>query len=327
MKYFNQYYFSEADQRRAHATTPSVYDTRHAIKLIEKTFLNNLNQALQHTAQDEKIGVLLSGGVDSSLLVAMLRALTDKEIICFTAMTEDTDTDVLSSKRIAHVFKTKWVKCILKKSDLDSQLARLVPGSKGGLYGTAADMALDICLSKCREYGVTTLWAGNGLDMYFGGGLEPARFKADAPEPFHRSYWKFSFDLLRNRFFEQDGIHLNTLAGCYGVQVMMPFENLDSIITARSIDANLFFQYGEDKYPVRLLAHRYGVPLREARRQKEPLQSSSGIFGLLREYMYETLPDLTNDAVNFRMTKKYFAQNPNTDLQIFLSLLNAIAQH
>lgn len=104
---------------------------------------------------------------------------------------------------------------------------------------------------------------------------------------------------------------------------MMPFENLDTILTARSIRADLLFLHDEDKYPIRLLAREWGVPLHEARRHKDPLQHSSGIFDFLRNYMYETLPKLTYDSVNFDLTEDYFKNNPNTDLQLFLELLTA----
>ncbi len=322
MKYFSEYYFSAEDQHHARHTSPSATTTREAVSLIEASFQRSLAAALQGTTSN-KIGVLLSGGVDSSLLAAMLRRLTDKEIVCFTAMTETTDPDVLPSKELSQALGVKWVKCRLTKKALDVRLKQLLPITKGGLYGTAYGLAMEICMDSCAQEGIDNLWTGNGLDMCFGGGLDPSIFKATAADEFHQLFWKYSFNLLKEFFYNHDYNEVERMAADYKVKVVMPFDNLDTIVCARSIPAELFFRYHQDKYPVRLLAHRYGVPLHLARRPKDPLQHSSGVFELLREYMYEMLPDITYDAVNFKLNQRYFRENPNTDIQIFLTLLAA----
>jgi asparagine synthase (glutamine-hydrolysing) len=322
MQHFNQYYFSKEDQHMARQTQPDFANVEQAVMAIGDCFRNNIGQAVrQIRTKDKRIGVLLSGGVDSSLLLAMLRQHTDADIVCFTALAENDDPDVLPSKEIAHAFKAKWVKCRIKKHDLPEQLPPLLKLSYGGLYDTAGNLALDSCMRYCQAEGITNLWTGNGLDMMFGGGVDPTRFDDKDQETFHNQFWDFVFDLLTNRFYKQTGDEIDTLASRYGVKIIMPFENLDSIICARRISANMLFQKDEDKYPVRVLAHRYGVPLHLARRQKDPLQHSSGMFDVLREYMYDTLPKIVHDAVNFKLTPSYFASNPDTDLQVFLTLL------
>ena len=322
MKFFKQYYFSEDDQRQAHHTLPSITTVRPAVNLIQDSFVRSIKNALKENETDKTIGVLMSGGVDSSLLLAMLRSLTDKEIICFTAMTDSADPDVLPSKEVTRAFGVKWIKCRLNIACLADRLNYILPISDGGLYATAASLAEDICMEYCHNEGITNLWAGNGLDMFFGGGVDPNHFKASDEYEFHKLFWTYSFDLLKNRFYLQNGIGKDLLAEKRRIKIIMPFENKDTIISARTIRADVLFKYGEDKYPVRLLAHRYGVPLHEARREKDALQHSSGIFGLLRQYMYETLPTLTHDSVNFKLRKEYFQNNPNTDLQLFLTLIN-----
>lgn len=320
MQYFNQYYFSKEDQHRARLVQPLLHTARQAMSALDTCFTSCLENALNDSEKD-KIGILLSGGADSSLLLAMLSVLTNKQIVCFTALSENDDPDVLPSKHIAKRFNAKWVKCHIRKRDLHEQLPPLLNLSRGGLYDTAANLALDSCLRHCGDEGVTSLWTGNGLDMLFGGGVDPKQFDTSSSRKFHEEFWDKAFDLLINRFYVQNGEEVNNLASRYGVKLVMPFENMESILVAREIPATLLFKYDEDKYPVRLLAHKYGVPLHLARRKKAPLQNSSGIFDLLREYMYDTLPHIINDAVNFRLTKQYFESNPNTDLQLFLALL------
>lgn len=323
MKNFEQYYFSVEDQKIAHRIRPSIDTIRPAVQAVNLSFRQDIQKALADSKCD-KIGILMSGGVDSSLLLAMLRSMTDKRIICFTAMTDNTDPDVLPSREISHLYHAKWIKCRLNKAYVTEQLAYLLPITKGGLYATAGDMAVDICMDYCQREGISELWAGNGLDMFFGGGVDPRQFGASNPPEFHNLFWRHAFELLKIRFYEQNDTTINKLAKKYNVKLVMPFETLDTILTSRSIAAHLFFQYGEDKYPVRLLAHQYGIPLHLSRRRKDALQHSSGIFELLRDYMYEALPSLTSDAVNFRMTKQYFKDNPNTDIQVFLNLLASL---
>lgn len=115
MKLFKQYYFSKTDQKLALSTEPTITDVRDAVSAIEDSFNRNLELALKENEADSQIGLLLSGGIDSSLLLGMLKQLTDKDIVCFTAMTESVDADVLPSKEIAEVFKVRWVKCRLSE--------------------------------------------------------------------------------------------------------------------------------------------------------------------------------------------------------------------
>lgn len=321
MQHFKQLYFSKEDQKRAEAVHPTVRSAREAMEALDSRFQADIKTALDDFKSHDKIGVLLSGGVDSSLLVAMLTTITNKEIICFTAMTKDDDSDVVPSEQIAKLYGVKWVKCYIRKQDLDERLPPLLKLSKGGLYDTAANLATDACLRRAKELGVGSLWTGNGLDMFFGGGVDPAMLKASTDEQFHGAFWRHASELLTSRFYEQNGDEINELASNYGIKIVMPFETIDTILLARSIPAKLLFHREQDKYPVRLLAHKYDIPLGLSRRKKQPLQDSSGVFDLLRDYMYDTLPLIINDAVNFKLTKQYFVSNPNTDLQLFLTLL------
>lgn len=326
MKYYVPYYFSQADQLLANRTQPIINDVRSAVNLLDKSFSSSLEKQLEENQNDEKIGILLSGGADSSLLVALLKRLTTKEIVCLTAMAEKDAPDVHPSKEVASVLGVKWTPCRISKQELSKRLELLLPLSKGGLYGTAGDLVLDVCLDQCRKQNINNLWTGNGLDMMFGGGVDPKRFSSASRTEYHKKFWSYSFELLRQRFYLQQNDTMNRLTSNYGVKLIMPFENIESIIAARSIWADILFKYGEDKYPVRLLAHRCGVPIHESKRPKDALQYSSGVIALLRDYMYEALPQLIIDQVNFKLTPEYFKNNPDTDLQLFLALLESKLQ-
>lgn len=217
MTLFKQYYFSEADQKLAHRTPPCITTIRPAVKAIEESFTRSLQLALKENENNKEIGLLLSGGVDSSLLLAMLKRLTDKTIVCFTAMTEATDADVLPSKEIVDAFKVKWIKCSLTKESIPNRLARILPRTKGGLYSTAYDLAMDVCMEQCQKEGIVTLWSGNGLDMFFGGGVYPAQFKSSSKHEFHDQFWRYSFNLLKKRFYLQDDKDLNSQIDPYGI--------------------------------------------------------------------------------------------------------------
>src|SRR5581483_6797778 len=256
-------------------------------------------------------------------LLGMLKSSTDKEIVCITVLTSETDPDALPAWRTAKSFNATSLKCFLSAEMLPELLQPVLPSSHGGLYETAYDLALSISLQTCKRYGLTNLWTGNGLDMFFGGGLQPSQFGGLSSSRFHRNYWDYTYELLCNRFYKQDGQKLNRLVSKYDVRLHMPFETRETILAAKSIRPDIFFKHGEDKFPIRLLAHRYGVPINVSKRPKLPLQTSSGVFSLLREYMYRELPRLVDDGVNFDLTPAHFRQDPNTDVQLFLSLIAA----
>lgn len=68
---------------------------------------------------DVKVGAFLSGGIDSSAVVAMMAEISDKPVETFSIVFEDKDFDESEhSRRIAELYKTRHTELLMKPQDL-----------------------------------------------------------------------------------------------------------------------------------------------------------------------------------------------------------------
>jgi asparagine synthase (glutamine-hydrolysing) len=116
---------------------------------------------------DVPLGVLLSGGLDSSLLVALMARHSDKPIKTFTVAFGDSEFDESSiAKRVANEFGTDHAVVVAEELGADA-LHQLL----GSLDEPFCDPALVPLYSLCRltSRHVKVAMCGDGADEVFGG--------------------------------------------------------------------------------------------------------------------------------------------------------------
>jgi len=123
---------------------------------------------------DVPVGSFLSGGLDSSLIVAHMARLTEKPVRTFTIRFADTDQkfeagvdDSLYAREVADLFQ-----CDHQEITIDPDIVSLLPKLIWHLDEPLADPAAinTYLISKAaREAGVTVLLNGMGGDEVFGG--------------------------------------------------------------------------------------------------------------------------------------------------------------
>lgn len=116
---------------------------------------------------------------------------------------------------------------------------------------------------------------------------------------------------------------MKLLAEKYKVKIVTPFGNLAAILCARAIRASLLFNGEYDKYPIRVLAHRIGVPAHEAFRPKQILQESSGILKLFENSMFDEIAELIPDGVSANYDREYYKHDPYLVLRFYIALKRA----
>lgn len=194
MRFFNQYFFSEVDQRRARRVRPHITNIDDAVASIYACLLESVAKA-SATPPSPRIGLLLSGGVDSSLLLALLNQnLPQTRTVCLTASVDAHDTDVMPSKEVAHHFGNRLLQCKINKQYAKEHLPEAMVLPHSGLYVAAANLALIRCLDECKRQKLSELWIGSGLDMMFGGGVNPKTMAHNQHNfhHFHTDFWKHS---------------------------------------------------------------------------------------------------------------------------------------
>lgn len=263
-------------------------------------------------------GLLLSGGVDSGLLLALL-CEAGIEPICFTAGTPDSP-DLAAAAAVAHAFDVPWEPVPIDAATVLAQLEALSRELRfGGLLALSSGLLLDGCLRAARTRGVEVMWAGNGLDLLFGGGLDAAALRGAEGETFDERYWTHTLRLVLDWHRHADPINVyGRLGARHGIRFALPFERWDALDAATRIDASLLFAHGQDKWVVRQLAARLGVPQPAFVSTKNAFQRSSGMLIALREAMVAAVAELCPDQISAGYRPD---ADPHLDLRCFVQLV------
>jgi asparagine synthase (glutamine-hydrolysing) len=173
--------------------------TRPKEALTGEQFIQRTHELLTHSilkrmnAADVPIGVLLSGGLDSSLLVALLRESGHEDIRTFSIGFEDVGDEVGSefeySDQIVAQFKTQHKKYLISNSQVLPRLGEAVANMSEPMV--AQDAVAFYLLSEQVSKHIKVVLSGQGADEAFAGYFWYERMQAQAGsevERFTRHY-------------------------------------------------------------------------------------------------------------------------------------------
>ena len=142
---------------------------RENIKIIRKKIFNNLYQkVLERSSGDKKVGIFLSGGIDSTLILALFRKkFTKKKIITFTAVFQDSNNKQIIGehkivKKICKYFKCENILVPIKTNSLIKSLGRYSSPESGILEYCNRTLA-----TAARKNGINVIMSGEGSDEMF----------------------------------------------------------------------------------------------------------------------------------------------------------------
>jgi hypothetical protein len=152
------------------------------------------------------------------------------------------------------------------------------------------------CLREAAARAIADVWAGNGLDLAFGGGLSADMFDDQATD-FHERFWAYTMPLIERWYGSPDPVNVyGRLGAKHGVRFHLPFETAELI--------------------------ELGVPEPIAYRKKWALQESSGLFDLLVLLAREDVPSLAPD----QMSSAYEPESdPHLMLRYYMATIAADA--
>jgi asparagine synthase (glutamine-hydrolysing) len=131
---------------------------------LEEVLLAAVDAALQ---ADAGVGLCLSGGVDSSLLVAMARHLRGPDIATYILSSDTNQDDVVAAREVArHLGITPRV--VDMRADWPDALEHLVP-LLDEPPTTESTLGVAALAAAARADGLTALVSGEGADEVFGG--------------------------------------------------------------------------------------------------------------------------------------------------------------
>jgi asparagine synthase (glutamine-hydrolysing) len=148
----------------------------------------------QNTAADVPVGVLLSGGLDSSLLVGLLSELGHNDLLTFSIgfgdKNDESGNEFQYSDAIASHFRTRHHKYLIPDAEVLAVLPEAVDQMSEPMV--SQDVAAFYMLSQRVAQSVKVVMSGQGADEVFGGYFWYPRMDAEtgvAVERFRRHYF------------------------------------------------------------------------------------------------------------------------------------------
>ena len=210
---------------------------RPVAPLGEQAWVVRVREALlaaverQMTAADVPVGVLLSGGLDSSLLVGLLDQLGHREIQTFSIGFGDRNDEagnefIYSDAVVAH-FKTRHRKYMIPDDEVLTVLPEVVDQMSEPMV--SQDVAAFYLLSQRVSQSVKVVMSGQGADEVFGGYFWYPQMEAETGTPLER---------FSRHYFDRDHAeYLATVGEAYAVD-----DVTSALVAARLIgpDADSF---------------------------------------------------------------------------------------
>ena len=231
----------------------------------------------------DKVGILLSGGVDSCLIAKLVSDIASSsgiKVIAYTAGLADSP-DINFAREFAMEMKFDHRMKILNISDVQKYIPKAINAAEERDFvqieaGIVVYAALDIA----SQDGIKVIFSGQGVDELWGGySWYPDVLGKDGRQELSRRMWD---DFTRADVETLD--RENKIARAHGVEMMFPYLDSKVVKLAASVASELKVTSENDrlgKHPHRQLAKKIGIPNKYADRNKEAAQHGSGIHSVL----------------------------------------------
>mgnify|MGYP001569354994 CR=1 FL=1 len=241
-------------------------------KLHEK-----MNESIQKTINDKKIGISFSGGVDSSLLAKLCSDL-GYDVTLLTIGFVDSH-DIQFSKEISHLFEYQH-KIEKISSKIFPKIAEQIKKTikTDNLSWNENCIAFYFVSKLAKRCGIGKVLTANGIDELFCG--------YDA----YRDAIKHGTDSVMNMMESKIENEINMMKAVdavsseFGVKILQPFLSKEFVSFAKKIPIEEKIHGSDDlmrKHIVRDLALKIGVPKEAAFKRKKALQYGSLIHKAL----------------------------------------------
>ena len=243
------------------------------IDKLKKLLINSIEKP----KKKEKIGLLLSGGLDSSLLVLLLKK-ADYNFTCYVAEFHSPNfkkaTDIKYAKLLAKKLnlKLKIVKVNIK--DVEKNLPKIIQIIKRKeVPMISIATAIYFCVRKAKEDKIKTLYYDCALDCIFAG-LNKHKISKNLNKT-----CKESLDSTYKNDLPRD----TAITNHFKIKLISPFINKKLISFALKLPKKYKIKNNTNKYILRKVAIELGLQEKIAMRKKSAIQYSSNSQKLIKK--------------------------------------------
>jgi asparagine synthase (glutamine-hydrolysing) len=254
-----------------------------AVNAYQRVLKSAVAKRFARVGHVPRIGVLLSGGVDSCLMAKLILEAASSfttEVVAYTAGLRDSP-DVKFARKFARELDIRHNVKALSISDVEEYIPGVIEAIEDSDFvQVETGIGLYAALDLARQDGIAVLFSGQGPDELWGGyNWYPRVLARDGRQELCLRMWD---DFTRADIETLD--RENKIALAHDVELLFPYLDVDVVNLAMSVASELKVTSGEDhlgKHPHRQLAIKMGVSGEYANRRKSAIQHGTGIHGVL----------------------------------------------
>ena len=256
-----------------------------AVNEYEQAFYSAVRKRLAAVNHTGKVGVLLSGGVDSCLvakLVYDVASASGMEAIAYTIGLPDSP-DVNFARKFAGELGIKHEMQMLSIEGIEQYIPKVIEAIEDSDFvQVETGIGIYAAMDMASQDSVRFIFSGQGPDELWGGyKWYPRVLGKDGRQELCRRMWD-DFTRVDIETLDRE----NKIAMAHGVELLFPYLDTDVVNVAMSVASELKVTSEEDylgKHPHRQLAIKMGISEVYANREKLAIQHGTGIHGVLDE--------------------------------------------
>jgi asparagine synthase (glutamine-hydrolysing) len=260
-----------------------IKDMARAVNAYEQALYSAMRKRLVEMNHVRKVGVLLSGGVDSCLIAKLVQDAASglgMETIAYTAGLPDSP-DVNFAREFARELGINHKMKVLSIDEVEEYIPKVIEAIEDSDFvQIETGIGLYAAIDMASRDGIRVIFSGQGPDELWGGyNWYPKVLGKDGRQELCRRMWD---DFTRADIETLD--RENKIAMAHGVDLLFPYLDTEVVNVAMSVASELKVTSEEDylgKHPHRQLAIKMGIAEKYANREKLAIQHGTGIHGVL----------------------------------------------
>lgn len=267
---------------------------------------DTLNNAVElRKGKDEPVGVILSGGIDSSAITSLIAPKLEK-LHTFSIGTEAIN-EFEYAKLVADKYQTDHHEFLISGENFLEKLPHVIWSAEIP-YAEFIEYLLPVYVTYEKVSAFTKhILTGYGSDILFGGMLDPKGSIHNLDESIHKDVLSIDGP---NEFTHAVGL-------VHGIWTEHPYLDRDFLRVSLQLDPRLKNLRGIEKYILRKSFEKV-LPQRNVWRKKIGVHESTGSESAFTKWIKEKMPSdeplkLRKDKIIYRVLKSLYEENASPD--------------
>ncbi|OVE74663.1 hypothetical protein BVX95_01665 [archaeon D22] len=244
-------------------------ETEESYEIIKETVKGLFINSLSKRIPDQKVGLLFSGGIDSTIIAKTLQDL-GVDFVCYTAaMTGEglaTPEDLTYSREIAKKYGFELKEVLIDINDVEDKIKKVVPLIEDtNVVKVGVGLTFMSVCEEAKKDGIRVMFSGLGSEEIFAGYER------------HKNSLKINDECLSGllKMYERDLYRDDVITMNHNIELRLPFLDKKLVDYSLKIPSEQKLDDVQNKKIIRNVAKELGLDEKYAERKKRAAQYGS----------------------------------------------------